>query len=1252
MKQVKTLQIVVASPGDVQPERDELEVIVGELNRTVARDRGLRLELLRWETEAYPGFHPEGPQGLIDELLKIEDCDLLIGIFWKRFGTPTKRAGSGTEHEFLTAYNSWKAKGSPQIMFYFNQLPFTATTSQEAEQLRLVLEFKERFPGEGLWWGYSGKDDFKEKVRQHLTRWLLASFPPSSPSDDSRQSGSQTDLPESTNRTLPELREAYRNGLRRVAGKVRLFGNDRARDLDKVFVTLSITEQYSGLMSDRKLMGLMDASLRRKISLLSYYSYEPSDIFSITGGEAIGRAITPDELLSSTRQAVVTGAPGCGKTTLLKYLALQSILKNAGRWVLYLELKTIQSEDLKASKNLHELLFVKSIVEPLNLSGVEKEKLRADFFNKLNAGQASLFLDGLDEVRHQSIFGDLCRAVSEFAQDENFKKNTLILSTRPFGLHRAPLGDLQQMEIQPLSEKQIEAFLQNYYPSDPAAQRLLRDLKKPGALRDLSRVPVMLAGIIELYISNDSPSETDNRLDIYEKITRRLALKLDQEKNVQHYFFRLADPEGTLKLDFLQQLAFERLLLDENETGTEASRFVFNSEDILAKAKAFVRNEGLREIPPHALADDVKATPLLREVSDGKYAFAHTTLHEYLAAKTLARHENRERIICRSYFNPVLVAQEVLPMALGLMVRADGVYDALEELPESLTLTNFRLRVRGLSYGANIGQAKYAELLERLKSVLVDSSNDEDPYRRTILRDLLFLEGPARLHLEEKIIPYLADTSSFRNLKAAEALAIIGSEKAFDPLVEALNPRAPKGAIISRSVGWNSLDESLVNYVCRALIKIDPEKAVPVLASIHTFYSYGEIDRLLKQVGTEEAFEALLSRRKGSMDWLSSDAAQELSRQSQNNNVIEVLTRALNDRRDNVRGMAVETLGIIGSEDSVQPVADCLRDSHSSVRWKAAHALEKIGSEKAIEPLLQALHDQDSAVRWGAAMALRSMPSETAVDGLISALGDPNADVKYHAASALGQIKSERAVGPLVELMKGGGDPKSRSSAAYALWSIRSKKALAPLLECLADASPQVRAGVAYALGGLRAEEAVEPLHELLSDGSSDVRSGAAYALGQIGSEKSVPYLLKALRSEQDHRASRSMVEALGGIDSVTVVEPLLELYESIFYAHEAAEALAKVSASIMASGLPPLLRHENKLVRGRSTQIIGYYCNEPGIVDELISISQNDPDESVGNAATASLEKYKRKLELFGTSVIELSWDKNRKANVANEER
>ncbi len=171
-EEVRMLRIVVASPGDVQAERDHVEGVVAELNRGIARSAGVRLEVSRWEMDTYPGFHPEGPQGLIDPLLRISDSDLLIGIFWKRFGTPTHDAESGTEHEFLTAYKSWQAHGRPQLMVYFCQKAHTPQTTAETDQWGKVLAFRDQFPKEGLWWAYDDERDFERLLQRHLTTFI------------------------------------------------------------------------------------------------------------------------------------------------------------------------------------------------------------------------------------------------------------------------------------------------------------------------------------------------------------------------------------------------------------------------------------------------------------------------------------------------------------------------------------------------------------------------------------------------------------------------------------------------------------------------------------------------------------------------------------------------------------------------------------------------------------------------------------------------------------------------------------------------------------------------------------------------------------------------------------------------------------------------------------------------------------------------------------------------------------------------
>jgi formylglycine-generating enzyme required for sulfatase activity len=174
---IRILRIVVASPGDVRAERDRVPVVVDELNRGIAADRGLHLEVYRWETDAYPGFHAEGPQGLIDPILRIEDSDIFIGVFWKRFGTPTADGRTGTEHEIGLAREAWTKNKRPEIMVYFSQKAYSPKTKQEIDQWARVLEFRERFPTDVLWWPYSGAVDFEKLLRIHLTNWLRAEFP-------------------------------------------------------------------------------------------------------------------------------------------------------------------------------------------------------------------------------------------------------------------------------------------------------------------------------------------------------------------------------------------------------------------------------------------------------------------------------------------------------------------------------------------------------------------------------------------------------------------------------------------------------------------------------------------------------------------------------------------------------------------------------------------------------------------------------------------------------------------------------------------------------------------------------------------------------------------------------------------------------------------------------------------------------------------------------------------------------------------
>jgi hypothetical protein len=135
------------------------------------------LSLWRWETDAHPGLHLEGPQGLIDVAMRIDDADVVVGIFWRRFGTPTLDAGSGTEHELRRAWSAWREDGRPQVMVYFCQRPYMPQSSAEAAQQQQVLGLREAMSEQQLWWTYTSAGDFERAVREHLTAFVLALGP-------------------------------------------------------------------------------------------------------------------------------------------------------------------------------------------------------------------------------------------------------------------------------------------------------------------------------------------------------------------------------------------------------------------------------------------------------------------------------------------------------------------------------------------------------------------------------------------------------------------------------------------------------------------------------------------------------------------------------------------------------------------------------------------------------------------------------------------------------------------------------------------------------------------------------------------------------------------------------------------------------------------------------------------------------------------------------------------------------------------
>ena len=108
--------VMIASPGDVEVERNIVREVIHEWNAVNARMRRTVLLPVGWETHSSPlmGSHP---QSIINwQVLK--DSDLLIAVFWTRLGTPTQSAESGSVEEI----EKHVAAGKP-AMIYFSSAP-------------------------------------------------------------------------------------------------------------------------------------------------------------------------------------------------------------------------------------------------------------------------------------------------------------------------------------------------------------------------------------------------------------------------------------------------------------------------------------------------------------------------------------------------------------------------------------------------------------------------------------------------------------------------------------------------------------------------------------------------------------------------------------------------------------------------------------------------------------------------------------------------------------------------------------------------------------------------------------------------------------------------------------------------------------------------------------------------------------------------------------------------------------------------
>ncbi|WP_329837729.1 hypothetical protein [Stenotrophomonas geniculata] len=153
-------RVLVASPSDVSEDRAAVASAIHGWNSHNSKARSIVLLPVMWETHAAPSLDAR-PQAVINEQL-VRECDMLVGVFWTRLGSPTGEAESGTIEEI-----NWFVKEKKPVMIYFSTRSLPSDC--DIDQVKRLRDFKKQIQQKGLVFDYDTPNTLENMLFKQLT---------------------------------------------------------------------------------------------------------------------------------------------------------------------------------------------------------------------------------------------------------------------------------------------------------------------------------------------------------------------------------------------------------------------------------------------------------------------------------------------------------------------------------------------------------------------------------------------------------------------------------------------------------------------------------------------------------------------------------------------------------------------------------------------------------------------------------------------------------------------------------------------------------------------------------------------------------------------------------------------------------------------------------------------------------------------------------------------------------------------------
>jgi hypothetical protein len=157
---VHLFRVLLAAPSDVTEEHQLVAGVISEWNVQHGDNFGARIELINWRTHAHPETGRR-PQALINRQFA-DRADIVIAVFWRRLGSPTGKAASGTVEEIERARRRGK-----KVMVYFSEREAPGRIAARRDLIR-IERFKRALGRGALLGKYANLREFEEAVRKDL----------------------------------------------------------------------------------------------------------------------------------------------------------------------------------------------------------------------------------------------------------------------------------------------------------------------------------------------------------------------------------------------------------------------------------------------------------------------------------------------------------------------------------------------------------------------------------------------------------------------------------------------------------------------------------------------------------------------------------------------------------------------------------------------------------------------------------------------------------------------------------------------------------------------------------------------------------------------------------------------------------------------------------------------------------------------------------------------------------------------------